>query len=115
MRDHRPQDHDAAEDDEDDAVALGAFGTGSGGAEGVVGGEDLHEDGAEFARRGGDAVAGGAVAGGEDFAGDDVGGGVGACGVWWLVDLDLNLNFGEVRRRGGGGAAAAARKEGKFA
>lgn len=37
---------------------------------GVVGEEDLHEPGPQFAGGGGDAVACAAVAGGEDFGGD---------------------------------------------
>lgn len=54
------------------------------GPEVVVGGEDLHEDGAELAGAGADAVAGGAVAGGEDLGGDDVCCCVGA----WIVSSE---------------------------
>lgn len=70
--------HTCAEDDEDVAVADGGFVAGLR-AETIVDGEDLDEDGAEFAGAGADAVAGGAVAGWEDFGGNDVGCCVGAC------------------------------------
>ena len=40
--------------------------------------DDLRDDGADLAGRGGQAVRGGAVAGGEALAGHDEGGGVGA-------------------------------------
>ena len=79
MRDGGPEDHRSAEDDEDGAVAS-RLGFSWGGAELVVRAEDLDEDGAELARAGRDAVAGGAVACGKDFRGDDVGRCVGA---WW--------------------------------
>lgn len=78
MRHSSADDHACAEDDEDVAVADGGFVAGLR-AEAVVDGEDLDEDGAEFAGTGADAVAGGAVAGWEDFGGDDVGCCVGAC------------------------------------
>ena len=54
-------------------------GVGGGGAADAEGtDEGLGDDGADFARGGGDAVRGGAVAGGEALAGDDEGGRVGA-------------------------------------
>lgn len=71
-----PQDHARAEDDEHPAVADSRF-VARGGAEFVVYGEDLDEDGAELSGAGADAVAGCSVAGWEDFSGDHVG-----CYVW---------------------------------
>ena len=84
MRHHRAEDHGAAEDDQDGAVALRGRLAGRGRAGFVVGAKDLDEDGAEFAGGGADAVAEGAVAGWEDFGGDDVGGCVGACRGGWV-------------------------------
>ena len=76
MRHHSTQDHARAEDDEHPAVADGRF-VARGGAEFVIYGKDLDEDGAELSGAGADAVAGCSVAGWEDFGGDHVG-----CYVW---------------------------------
>lgn len=78
VRDDGAQQHAHAEDDQDGAVPARLDLAGRTRAEFVVVAEHLHQDRAQFAGRGADAVAGGAVAGGEELGGDDVGGAVGA-------------------------------------
>ncbi len=64
-----------------DVVEPGRGGAAWGGAAGPKGAEDdLGDDGADFARGGGETVRGGAVTGREAFAGYDEGGGV---RTWW--------------------------------
>jgi hypothetical protein len=101
MRHHGAEDHGAAEDDQNGAVALGGGLAGRGRPRFVVGAKDLDEDGAELAGGGADAVAQGAVAGWEHFGGDDVGGCVGAyrVGAFLLVSAGSVLFGGKA---GGG-------------